>query len=133
MPLHGGANEAAMEMIEQWSSADEAEAGIMSKLANKELIMGFGHAVYKERDPRNAIIKKWSKVLSENADDSVLYDVSERCEAVMKREKGMFCNADFFHGRPTRLNSGLTIVLFAQVQNTLVQTIELYLKLETGS
>jgi 2-methylcitrate synthase len=96
-PLHGGANEAAMEMIEQWSSADDAEAGIMSKLANKELIMGFGHAVYKERDPRNAIIKKWSKILSESADSSTLYDVSERCEAVMKREKGMFCNADFFH------------------------------------
>jgi 2-methylcitrate synthase len=96
-PLHGGANEAAMEMIEQWSSADEAEAGILEKLANKELIMGFGHAVYKKRDPRNAIIKKWSETLSEEVDDNVLYAVSERCEAVMKREKGMFCNADFFH------------------------------------
>jgi len=59
--------------------------------------MGFGHAVYKERDPRNAIIKKWSKKLSEEVGDEVLYAVSERCEAVMKREKGMFCNADFFH------------------------------------
>jgi len=96
-PLHGGANEAAMEMIEQWSSADEAEAAILAKLANKELIMGFGHAVYKERDPRNAIIKKWSKKLSEETGDTVLYPVSERVEAVMKREKGMFCNADFFH------------------------------------
>ena len=96
-PLHGGANEAAMAMISQWNSADEAEAGIMSKLANKELIMGFGHAVYKERDPRNAIIKKWSQKLSEEVGDTVLYPVSERCEAVMKREKGMFCNADFFH------------------------------------
>lgn len=96
-PLHGGANEAAMEMIEQWHSADEAETGILSKLANKELIMGFGHAVYKERDPRNAIIKKWSEKLSHEVDDPVLYDVSVRCEAVMKREKGMFCNADFFH------------------------------------
>ena len=96
-PLHGGANEAAMEMISQWNSADEAEAGIMQKLANKELIMGFGHAVYKERDPRNAIIKKWSEKLSKEAKDGALYAVSERCEAVMKREKGMFCNADFFH------------------------------------
>jgi 2-methylcitrate synthase len=96
-PLHGGANEAAMEMIEQWSSADQAEAGIMQKLANKELIMGFGHAVYKERDPRNAIIKKWSARLAEEAGDEVLYAVSARCEEVMKREKGMFCNADFFH------------------------------------
>lgn len=96
-PLHGGANEAAMEMIEQWNSADEAEAGIMQKLANKELIMGFGHAVYKERDPRNDIIKKWSEKLSQEVGDEVLYPVSVRCEAVMKREKGMFCNADFFH------------------------------------
>jgi 2-methylcitrate synthase len=96
-PLHGGANEAAMEMIEQWSSADEAETAMMQKLANKELIMGFGHAVYKERDPRNAIIKKWSEKLSADIQDDVLYPVSVRCEAVMKREKGMFCNADFFH------------------------------------
>ena len=96
-PLHGGANEAAMEMIQQWDSADEAEAGILAKLANKELIMGFGHAVYKERDPRNAIIKKWSEKLSYEAGDTVLYPVSVRCEEVMKREKGMFCNADFFH------------------------------------
>lgn len=96
-PLHGGANEAAMDMIEQWSSADEAEAAILKKLENRELIMGFGHAVYKERDPRNAIIKKWSEKLSEEVGDSVLYPVSVRVEAVMKREKGMFCNADFFH------------------------------------
>ncbi|MBT8115709.1 MAG: 2-methylcitrate synthase [Arenicella sp.] len=109
-PLHGGANEAAMAMIAQWNSADEAEAGILQKLADKELIMGFGHAVYKERDPRNAIIRKWSKRLSEEVGDDVLYAVSERCEAVMKREKGMFCNADFFHasayhfmGIPTEL------------------------------
>jgi len=96
-PLHGGANEAAMEMIEQWSSADEAETAIMQKLANKELIMGFGHAVYKERDPRNAIIKKWSEKLASEVGDTTLYPVSVRCEEVMKREKGMFCNADFFH------------------------------------
>ena len=96
-PLHGGANEAAMEMIEQWSSADEAEAGILHKLQNKELIMGFGHAVYKERDPRNAIIKQWSEKLAAEVGNQSLYDVSERVEAVMKREKGMFCNADFFH------------------------------------
>ena len=96
-PLHGGANEAAMDMIEQWSSPDEAEEGILNSLKNKELIMGFGHAVYKERDPRNAIIKKWSEKLSNECGDTTLYPVSVRCEEVMKREKGMFCNADFFH------------------------------------
>lgn len=109
-PLHGGANEAAMAMIEQWQSADEAEAGIMRMLANKEKIMGFGHAIYRESDPRNALIKEWSKVLSEAVGDIHLYAVSERVEAVMKREKDLFCNADFFHasayhfmGIPTKL------------------------------
>ena len=96
-PLHGGANEAAMEMIEQWQTPDEAEEAILQKLATKELIMGFGHAVYKERDPRNAIIKKWSEQLAEEVNDQVLYPVSVRVEEVMKREEGMFCNADFFH------------------------------------
>ncbi|EOW2077570.1 bifunctional 2-methylcitrate synthase/citrate synthase [Vibrio mimicus] len=109
-PLHGGANEAAMAMIEQWQSADEAEAGIMRMLANKEKIMGFGHAIYRESDPRNALIKEWSKALSVAVGDTHLYAVSERVEAVMKREKDLFCNADFFHasayhfmGIPTKL------------------------------
>lgn len=109
-PLHGGANEAAMEMIEQWRTADEAESAIMNMLANKEKIMGFGHAIYRESDPRNDIIKTWSKELSKSSDKAYLYDVSERCEAVMWREKKLFCNADFFHasaynfmGIPTKL------------------------------
>ncbi|MEL0636516.1 2-methylcitrate synthase [Marinomonas sp. TI.3.20] len=101
-PLHGGANEAAMEMIEPWQSPDEAEAALMEKLANKEKVMGFGHAIYSERDPRNDIIKKWSKKLSEETGDDHLYAVSERCEAVMWREKKLFCNADFFHASAYR-------------------------------
>ncbi|WP_299014207.1 2-methylcitrate synthase [uncultured Photobacterium sp.] len=96
-PLHGGANEAAMEMIEKWQTPDEAEVGIMAMLANKEKIMGFGHAIYRESDPRNALIKQWSEKLAEEADDGVLYDISVRVEQVMKREKNLFCNADFFH------------------------------------
>ncbi|QTF91627.1 2-methylcitrate synthase [Halomonas sp. BM-2019] len=96
-PLHGGANEAAMEMIENWTSADEAEREILGMLERKEKIMGFGHAIYRESDPRNAIIKEWSKKLAEDVGDSVLYPVSERVEAVMWREKKLFCNADFFH------------------------------------
>ncbi len=96
-PLHGGANEAAMDMIEQWKSADEAEEAIMGMLARKDKIMGFGHAIYRESDPRNAIIKEWSKKLSEQVGDTHLYAVSERVEAVMWREKKLFCNADFFH------------------------------------
>ncbi|GEA59865.1 bifunctional 2-methylcitrate synthase/citrate synthase [Vibrio comitans] len=96
-PLHGGANEAAMEMIQDWQSPGEAEQKILQMLEAKDKIMGFGHAVYRESDPRNALIKHWSKVLSESVNDTSLYAVSERVESVMKREKGLFCNADFFH------------------------------------
>ncbi|MBS3805699.1 MAG: 2-methylcitrate synthase [Oleiphilaceae bacterium] len=109
-PLHGGANEAAMELIQRFQTPDEAEEGLLGMLARKEKIMGFGHAVYKESDPRNAIIKKWSKKLAEDVGDTRLYPVSERCEEVMWREKKLFCNADFFHasayhfmGIPTEL------------------------------
>ncbi|MGB5996973.1 bifunctional 2-methylcitrate synthase/citrate synthase [Marinomonas sp.] len=113
-PLHGGANEAAMEMIEPWQSADEAEAALLEKLANKEKVMGFGHAIYSERDPRNDIIKKWSKKLSEETGDDHLYAVSERCEAVMWREKKLFCNADFFHASAYRF-MGIPTQLFTPI------------------
>ena len=109
-PLHGGANEAAMALIQKFKTPEEAEEGLMGMLERKEKIMGFGHAIYKESDPRNAIIKQWSKKLAEEVGDTVLYPVSERCEEVMWREKKLFCNADFFHasayhfmGIPTEL------------------------------
>lgn len=109
-PLHGGANEAAMDMIQQWSSADEAEKEILGMLARKDKIMGFGHAIYSESDPRNTIIKQWSEKLANEVGDTTLYPVSVRCEEVMWREKKLFCNADFFHasayhfmGIPTKL------------------------------
>ncbi len=109
-PLHGGANEAAMDMIEQYHSPEEAVADVMRKLEARELIMGFGHAVYKLRDPRNAIIKEWSRKLSETSENKVLYPVSEAVERTMKEQKNMFANADFFHasayhfmGIPTKL------------------------------
>ena len=109
-PLHGGANEAAMELIQKFKTPEEAEAGLMGMLERKEKIMGFGHAIYSESDPRNAIIKKWSEKLAKEVGDTVLYPVSVRCEEVMWREKKLFCNADFFHasayhfmGIPTEL------------------------------
>ncbi|MEZ9856756.1 citrate/2-methylcitrate synthase, partial [Vibrio breoganii] len=71
-PLHGGANEAAMEMIQDWQTADEAETNIMNMLANKDKIMGFGHAIYRESDPRNALIKRWSKQLAQEVGDEQL-------------------------------------------------------------
>ena len=96
-PLHGGANEAAMEMIEKFTSPDHAEQEMLGMLARKDKIMGFGHAIYAESDPRNAIIKQWAEKLSADVGDTVLYPVSVRCEEVMWREKKLFCNADFFH------------------------------------
>ena len=109
-PLHGGANEAAMEMIQTWQSPDEAEEALLEMLARKEKIMGFGHAIYRASDPRNVIIKQWAEKLSDSVGDTVLYPVSVRCEEVMWREKRLFCNADFFHasayhfmGIPTKL------------------------------
>ena len=96
-PLHGGANEAAMAMIERWQSPEEAEREMLGMLERKEKIMGFGHAIYSESDPRNAIIKLWSEKLAADVGDTVLYPVSVRCEEVMWREKRLFCNADFFH------------------------------------
>jgi len=95
-PLHGGANEAAMAVIEKYSTAGEAEAGMMDALARKEVVMGFGHPVYRSSDPRSAIVKEWSKKLSASAAEPQLYAVSERIEAVMKREKNLFPNLDFF-------------------------------------
>lgn len=96
-PLHGGANEAAMDMIENWKTPEEARANILNMLSRKEKIMGFGHAIYRESDPRNAIIKKWSEKLAEECGDKVLYPVSVEVEKVMWEEKKLFCNADFFH------------------------------------
>ena len=109
-PLHGGANEAAMELIERFQSPDQAEQGLLGMLERKEKIMGFGHAIYRESDPRNVIIKQWAEKLADLVGDKVLYPISVRCEEVMWREKKLFCNADFFHastyhfmGIPTKL------------------------------
>ena len=96
-PLHGGANEAAMEMISDWSSPEQAEKELLKKLSNKEKIMGFGHAIYRESDPRNEIIKEWSRKLSEQNDNKNLFAVSEVVDQVMWREKKLFPNADFYH------------------------------------
>jgi len=109
-PLHGGANEAAMEMIEKFSSPQQAVDGIKGMLARKDKIMGFGHAIYSTSDPRNAIIKQWAEKLAKEANDKVLYPVSVAVEKTMWDEKKLFANADFFHasayhfmGIPTKL------------------------------
>ena len=95
-PLHGGANEAAMELIQKFESPEAAAAGVREMLARKDKIMGFGHRVYTTSDPRNSVNKKMSKMLSREAGDTTLYAVSEAIEKVMWDEKKLFANADFF-------------------------------------
>jgi 2-methylcitrate synthase len=94
--LHGGANEAAMELLEKFATPEAAETGIQEMLAKKEKIMGFGHRVYKISDPRSDIIKKWSEKLSAYAKDGILYPISERVEKIMWQEKHLFPNLDFY-------------------------------------
>ncbi|MCC5790991.1 MAG: 2-methylcitrate synthase [Legionellaceae bacterium] len=95
-PLHGGANEAAMELIEQFDNADAAEEKLLAMLADKAKIMGFGHRVYTDSDPRSDIIQAWSRKLATHRNSMRLYEVSERIEAVMRREKKLFPNLDFY-------------------------------------
>jgi 2-methylcitrate synthase len=116
-PLHGGANEAAMEMIEKFSNREDARKAVLDMLDKKEKIMGFGHAVYSTEDPRNAIIKKWSEKLSKLDGDETLYQISEEIEKTMADEKGMFANTDFFMasayyylGIPTKIFTPLFVI-----------------------
>jgi len=109
-PLHGGANEAAMDMILKFKSPEDAKIQMAGMLERKEKIMGFGHAIYRESDPRNVIIKRWSEKLAQENGDTSLYDISVACEEFMWDTKKLFCNADFFHastynymGIPTKL------------------------------
>lgn len=95
-PLHGGANEAAMELIQKYKTAQEATEGVKQMMANKELIMGFGHRVYTEADPRNVVIKAWAKKLADDAGNTTLYPVSEAIEKLMWNEKHLFPNLDFY-------------------------------------
>ncbi len=97
-PLHGGANEAAMALIEQFDAPEEAASAVRGMLTRKEVIMGFGHAIYRKSDPRNTIIKEWAQRLAEETgDEKRLYPISCAVEKTMWDEKELFANADFFH------------------------------------
>jgi len=95
-PKHGGANEAALVIQERYATPDEAEADIRRRVANKEVVMGFGHPVYTVSDPRNAIIKRVAGQLAREASDLKLYDIAERIEFTMMQLKRMFANLDWY-------------------------------------
>ena len=95
-PLHGGANEAAMELISEYKSVHEATRGIYEKLENKAKIMGFGHRVYVSNDPRNIVIKEWSRKLADDVGNSTIFPISEIIEKIMWDEKKLFPNLDFY-------------------------------------
>ena len=94
--LHGGANESAFELITQFDHPDDAEQKLLDMLHNKKLIMGFGHRVYKNKDPRSEIIKQVAKELGHNQHDFFLFDIAERIETVMYEKKKLFPNLDFY-------------------------------------
>ncbi len=95
-PKHGGANEVAYEIQSRYATPDEAEADIRRRVANKEVIIGFGHPVYTIADPRNQVIKEVARTLALEAGDTRLFAIAERLEVTMKQVKNMFPNLDWF-------------------------------------
>ena len=95
-PLHGGANQAVLEMLLQVKSEEEAEAWVLDKLAKRELVMGFGHAVYRTADPRATVLREIARELAPASGHAEWFDISQVMEAVMLREKNLNSNVDFY-------------------------------------
>jgi len=102
-PLHGGASEAAIELLDRCPTPEQARAVVHTVLERHEKVMGFGHAVYRLADPRSAVIKPWARRLSVAALDHNLFAVAEAVEQVMKAEKKLFPNLDFYTAVAYRL------------------------------
>jgi len=114
-PLHGGANEEAMRLISRFATPEEAESAIRAMLAGGEKIMGFGHRVYKKQlDPRSPIIQQWSRQLAEASGNTTLYKVSERIERLVREEKGLYPNLDFYSASAYHL-CGIPTSMFTPV------------------
>ena len=95
-PKHGGANEVAFEVQSRYNGPDDAEADAIRRIQAKEIVIGFGHPVYTIGDPRNKVIKEVARRLSKSNRNMKLFDIADRLEAVMWREKKMFANLDWF-------------------------------------
>ncbi len=128
-PLHGGANEEAMKLIEAYRDPDEAERGILGRLERKEKIMGFGHRIYTVSDPRSPVIKEWAGRLAVGPEQKRLFDVAERIERVMWDAKKLFPNLDFysalayrFCGIPTELYTPMFVL--ARISGWMAHIIE---------
>jgi citrate synthase len=113
-PLHGGANEAVMKMLEAVGEPQKAEAWVRDAFAQKRKIMGFGHAVYRTEDPRATHLRRLSRQIGEDAGDRRFYDLSEGVEAAVKAQKGLYANVDFYSASLYRM-LGIPTDLFTPV------------------